>query len=46
VTVPSDPWEPVPFEGSMQERPFKRRLTFKLPSDLKMLKLDEVTISK
>ncbi|PNF16277.1 hypothetical protein B7P43_G10843 [Cryptotermes secundus] len=41
VTVPSDPWEPVPFEEGMQDRPFKRRQTFKLPSDLKMLKPDE-----
>jgi hypothetical protein len=46
VTVPRDPWEPVPFEEGMQERPFKRRQTFKLSSDLKMLKPDEVTIHK
>jgi hypothetical protein len=44
VTVAGDPWEPIPFEGGMRDRPLKRKQTFKLPCDVNMLKPDEVRI--
>jgi hypothetical protein len=42
VTVPCDPWKP---EQGVRERPLRRKQTFKLPCDPKLLKSFEVRIS-